>query len=239
MTERALITLAGASFGYAGRSVVSGVELDVRPGSFIGILGANGSGKTTLLRGILRLLPPLAGSVVVRGSLGYVPQRERLDPVYPITVEEVVHTGAYGRLSGWRGLGRAERELALDALERVNLVERRRQLFSSLSGGQRQRALIARALVARPDVLVLDEPTSGVDRPSQELVLDLITRLNADENLAVLLVSHQLAMLRTVREVAWVAEGTVRRGTSEEMLRPQALEELFGTSFTELSGGGA
>src|SRR5262245_12698048 len=119
----ALITLRGAAFGYGGRAVVRGVDLTIEPGAFLGIVGPNGAGKTTLFRGILGLVPPLEGSVE-RGStaLGYVPQREELDPVYPLSVEEVVHMGAYGRLSGWRGLARAERTAASDALRRVGML---------------------------------------------------------------------------------------------------------------------
>jgi ABC-type Mn2+/Zn2+ transport system ATPase subunit len=222
----ALITLRGAAFGYGGRAVVRGVDLVVERGALIGIAGPNGAGKTTLFRGILGLLPPLEGSVE-RGAtaLGYVPQREALDPVYPLSVEEVVHMGAYGRLRGWRALARGERDAARDALQRVGLLERARDPFAALSGGQRQRALIARALLMRPQVLLLDEPTSGVDRAAQALVLDVLTRLAREESLAVLLVSHQLrSMRRAVDDALWVADGRVVRGPAAELLDPAALD---------------
>lgn len=160
--------------------------------------------------------------------MGYVPQREALDPVFPVTAEEVVQMGAYGRLAGWRGLRAEERELARACLERVDLLQKKDDLFSSLSGGQRQRALIARALMTGPQVLLLDEPTSGVDRPTQELVLELLTRLNDEDELAILIVSHQIAMTRTVREVLWVDEGGVRSGAAEEMLQTEQLDAFFG-----------
>lgn len=204
-----MLQLRGASFGYDGRIVLRGIDLQVDPGDLIGIAGPNGSGKTTLFRGILGLIPPLAGSVE-RGDarLGYVPQQEALDPVFPITAEEVVRTGGYGRLRGLRMLGRTERELARACLERVGMSPQARQRFSSLSGGQRQRVLIARALMMRPSLLLLDEPTSGVDRAAEHAIVELVLDLNRKESLAVLIVSHQLDTLRRLaRRILWVEDG--------------------------------
>jgi len=210
--HKSLVSIRGASFGYGTRAVVEGVDLEVGAGAFVGVLGPNGAGKTTLLRGLLGLAPPLAGRVERRAVFGYVPQRETLDPVYPLTVEEVVRMGAFGRLFGWRRLDRDDRRLAKESLARVGLTERRKQRFASLSGGQRQRALIARALVARPTVLVLDEPTSGVDAPTQERMVELLTRLNDEDELAIVLVSHQGSITRVVRDVLWVEGGRTHAG---------------------------
>ncbi len=229
-----LLELEGVDLGYGGEPVLRGVDLVVATGDFLGILGPNGAGKTTLFRGLLGLVPPLAGRVHrAPVPIGYVPQRESLDAIFPVTVEEVVHMGAYGRLRGLRRLGREERELARRCLQRVGLVERARQPFSALSGGQRQRALIARALMEQPRLLLLDEPTSGVDRDAEQRILDLLRELHADGGLAVLLVSHDLALVRSVvDEVLWVADGRVRRGTPGEILRPEVLGG-------RLLGGGA
>ena len=215
-----LISLRDASFGYDGRAVVRGVDLDVLPGQLLGISGPNGSGKTTLFRGILGLLPPLAGEVTRRPgtALGYVPQREHLDGVFPLTVEELVRMGAYGRLRGLRILSRREKSLARECLERVGLSEQSHRQFSALSGGQRQRALIARALMAKPDVILLDEPTNGVDRESARQILVLLEAL-MEAGTSVLLVAHQHGFLRQIaREILWVAGGHVRRGPTSELL---------------------
>lgn len=223
-----LLRLEGAAFGYGARTVVAGVDLVVRSGDFLGIVGPNGSGKTTLFRGMLGLIRPRAGTVLrFARSIGYVPQRDTLDPIYPLTVREVVEMGAYARLRGLRRLGRADRELAVGWLERVGLSEHAQAQFASLSGGQRQRALIARALLAAPQLLLLDEPTSGVDERASIRIVELLRELNA-EGLAVLLVSHQLALVReSVREVLWVGDGRVRRGPPEDLLRTQVLTRLF------------
>jgi len=225
----ALIELADASFGYGRTPVLRGVDLAVHPGAFLGIVGANGSGKTTLLRGMLGLVAHTSGRVELRThAIGYVPQRETLDAIYPLAVEEVVRMGAYGRLRGLRRLGSNERRRARAALERVGLHGRRRELFASLSGGQRQRALIARALVVEPDVLLLDEPTSGVDARASERILGLLAEL-AREGLAVLIVSHQLAILRAaVDEVLWIRGGSVSRLDASALEEGGALAELMG-----------
>jgi len=234
----ALITAERAAFGYHKVPVVIGVDLAVERGDFLGIVGPNGAGKTTLFRGLLGLVSPLAGRVLrSTRAVGYVPQRETLDPIYPVTVEEVVHMGAFGELRGWRGLTRETREHARACLEKVGLYERRASAFSSLSGGQRQRVLIARALMVEPEVLLLDEPTSGVDRAAQARILELLVELNRSRGMAVLLVSHQLSMVReTVQRVLWVAEGRVRLGSAAEMLAPENLDRLYGATGSALAG---
>ncbi len=225
----ALIELAGVAFGYGGRPVIAGVDLTVEPGKLLGIAGPNGAGKTTLFRGVLGLIPPLEGRVERRTkALGYVPQRESLDPLYPMTVLELVHTGAYGRLRGWRRLAPEDRDLALRSLEQVGLLERAGTPFASLSDGQRQRALVARALLEQPEVLVLDEPTSGVDSRAAQAIVQLLEELATEQRLAILLVSHEIALLeRAAGELFWVEGGRVRLASAEELLAAQRVGRLF------------
>jgi len=226
-SKPALVELRGASFGYGRKAVLKNVDLTVEAGAFLGVFGPNGSGKTTLFRGILGLIQPLAGTVVrSTAAIGYVPQREQLAPVYPLTVEEVVHMGAYGRLHGLRRLPATARARADRWLEHVGLAHKRRALFASLSGGQRQRALIARSLMAHPELVVLDEPTSGVDREAEQRILELLRGLN-DEGLAILLVSHQVDVVRaSIKDAVWVDDGRVRRGTLDRILPPRTVPEL-------------
>lgn len=148
-----------------------------------------------------------------------MPQRESLDAIFPLSVEEVVQMGAYGRLSGLRLLSKVERARADAQLQRVGLKDRAKDPFSRLSGGQRQRVLIARALMSTPRLLVLDEPTSGVDHETELRLLELLRTLCAEDGMGVLLVSHHLALLRqNVTEVLLVDSGRVERGASLAMI---------------------
>ena len=226
--------LEGCSFGYASVPVLTGVDLEVAPGDFVGIVGPNGAGKTTLLRGLLGLLPPSAGRVRRDGiEFGYVPQRDSLDSVFPVSVGEVVEMGCYGADAKPTGGRRALSEHVRASLELVRLEDRAGARFSSLSGGQRQRVLLARALVSRPNFLVLDEPTSGVDQPTLELLLEVLLRLNREEGLAIWLVSHQLELLRSVQRVAWVADGSVVLGAADSPEVRARVGALFGALVTE------
>jgi len=182
--------------------VLDGVSLAVHAGEFAALAGPNGSGKSTLLRILLGLLTPQAGTVTTFGvapgalrdrwRVGYVPQRPRIAPDLPATVEEVVAAGRLAKQGWWRPRRSADRAAVDHALESVALTDQRRKRLTELSGGQQQRALIAKALAAEPDLLVLDEPIAGVDVESQRLFRDSLVHLVDEHAAAVLLVSHEL-----------------------------------------------
>jgi manganese/iron transport system ATP-binding protein len=156
--------------------------------------------------------------------LGYVPQRESLDQTFPLTVFEVVLMGTYARLSALRRVGRHERALAARSLELVGLASLANDRFASLSGGQTQRVLIARALAAEPRFLLLDEPTAGVDAEATAAIMGVLRRLNREQELTVLIVTHQLKMLEGLASaVFWVQDGRVRRRRLEEVSMAAAI----------------
>jgi ABC-type Mn2+/Zn2+ transport system ATPase subunit len=219
-----LLRLRDVCLGYGHRPVLEHVSLEIQRGEFVALLGANGSGKTTLLRGIVGLIPVTKGTLEydfdrATSPLGYVPQRESLDPTFPLTVFEVVLMGTYARLPPWRRVGRRERRRASQALDLVGLGTIAQQRFASLSGGQTQRALIARALAAEPSFLLLDEPTAGVDAEATATIMAVLSRLNREEGLTVLLVTHQLRMLQGLASaVFWVQDGRVARRRVEDLM---------------------
>jgi manganese/iron transport system ATP-binding protein len=229
-----LITLHDVSLGYDGRVVLEHLSFAVEYGECLALVGPNGAGKTTLLRGILGLIPVLAGQIEYgfdrsTSPPGYVPQRDTLDPIFPLTVFEVVLMGTYGRLALLRPVGRRQRQLAAHCLERVGLADLADQPFWALSGGQKQRVLIARALAVEPTLLLLDEPTAGVDPGAATAIMDLLARLNRDQGLTVVLVSHHLRLVRSlVRSVLWVEDGGASKGTAEVMLAPERIMDVFG-----------
>ena len=204
-----------ADFGYEGRPVVHGASLVVRPDEFVVLLGSNGSGKTTLLRGLLGFLPPLAGRVERRPDLriGYVPQRETLDPLYPLSAYQVARTGSWRDLPFWRLAGARERSRTRAALEACQASDFASRRYAELSGGQRQRVLLARALATEPELLLLDEPTAGVDPEAERGILDLLRELRDARGLSVWMVTHHVQALggRADRTVV-VSDGEVHMG---------------------------
>lgn len=226
-----LIRFEGASLGYGSQTILRDLDLTVQPGDFLGIVGPNGSGKTTILRGILGLLEPTTGQMVRDDDLhfGYVPQRQTVDLLFPLSVEEVVLMGRYRRI-GWGRRPRPEdRRAARDCLESAGVGELATRQFRHLSGGQKQRTLIARALVSEPDVLVLDEPTSGMDLGGETAVMSLLEGLHRERSLTILMVSHQLnTLVRWVRQLGFLHRGHLVTGPLEEVLTDHALQELYG-----------
>ncbi len=245
--QQELLQLQSAAFGYGQRPVISGVDLCVRRGDFLGIVGPNGAGKTTLLRGMIGQLKPLQGTVRLAAfsgrsptssgrspkssgrspTLGYVPQIQVLDPIFPVTVAEVVAMSAYPRLPRLRRMAPAERAFLAECLDRVGMTAVGGRLFADLSAGQKQRVLIARALMARPDLLLLDEPTSGVDQAAEASVMQLLVDLNR-RGLAIVLICHEMDTIRdNVRDVIWVNRGRIEKGSVDEMLSPSQINEHF------------
>ncbi|MGC4855128.1 metal ABC transporter ATP-binding protein [Micromonospora sp. DT4] len=202
-----VITVEHGAVGYDGRPVLRDVSLTVTAGEVVAVLGANGSGKSTLIRAILGLVPLGAGSITLFDRplrqfrqwrrIGYVPQRLGAGGGVPATVREVVASGRLARRGILRPPGAADRAAVDAALRAVGLADRATDPVSTLSGGQQQRTLIARALAGQPELLILDEPTAGVDAASQEAFAGALRDFVADGG-TVLLVAHELGPLRPV-----------------------------------------
>ena len=219
--------------GYGGRPVVQGVTFDVEPGQRIGVLGPNGGGKSTLFRALLGELPVLDGTLHAPHRLGLVPQTERSRLDYPVTALDVALMGTLSRVAWWRPTGRRERSFALHALGRVGLRELAGEQFGKLSGGQRQRVLVARALVQDAPLLLLDEPFSGVDRPSAELLERLLDDLGA-EGRGVLVATHDLEQARRWDRVLCLNRRQIAFGPPEETLTRPVLEQTYGAEIVPL-----
>jgi len=238
MPGDALIEARGLATGYEDKPAISAVSFALRPGERMALLGPNGGGKTTLLRALLGELPPLAGESRVGVRCGIVPQTERSQLDYPVSALDVATMGALSRLPWWRRPGRRERERASEALERVGLGALAGETFGKLSGGQRQRVLIARALVQDARVLLLDEPFSGLDRPSSERLEELMGAL-CEEGRAVVLATHDLDQARRSDSVLCLNHRQIAAGPPEETLGVEVLEATYGGSIVELPGSGA
>ncbi|HUI06323.1 MAG TPA: metal ABC transporter ATP-binding protein [Verrucomicrobiae bacterium] len=232
--SEALITFENLSIGYNNQPVLTGISLAIARASFTSILGTNGSGKSTMLKTLLGLIPPVAGRIQFAMDadappiFGYVPQSINLDPLYPFTGFDVALMGAFGRVGPGRFLPSSERAFTHQCLAAAGADEFAHQRFAELSGGQKQRVLIARALVTRPNVLVLDEPTAGVDARATHAVLEFISRVHDEKQMTILLVTHDLPIVRDhAQEVIWLHQGRVLHGPVSELLSPERLAEIF------------
>ena len=226
-----LVHFDHATLGYGRRVVLSDLSFDIPPGDFLGLVGPNGAGKTTILRAILGTLEPISGTVELAPGLrfGYVPQRDSVDYGFPLKVIDVVMMGRYDRIGVGRRPSRQDRELACDALAQVGIVDLADRQLGALSGGQKQRTLIARALVGEPNILVLDEPTNGMDLVSTTQILSLVRELHERQNITVLMVSHALnEVANYVSRIALVLEGSFRIGTVDEIMNEHTLSGMYG-----------
>ncbi len=235
-TQPVLMKLEGLSIGYHGKALIEGIDLELRQGDFLGIVGPNGGGKTTFKRTQLGLLAPVAGRLErnsPRGGklhFGYVIQREQLDRIFPLRAFDVVLMGRYGRVGLGRRPGREDHKRCEEAMERVGISRLAGRLFRDLSGGEQQRTLIARALAGEPDVLALDEPTNGMDLPSEGATMDLVAELHA-QGMTIVMVSHVLyTLLNYARSMAYVSkdDGMFRVGHMDEMLHEDVMSQLYG-----------
>jgi len=229
-----LIRLERAVIGYR-TPLLPPINLTVRASSTLGVLGPNGAGKTALLKALLGLLPLLGGRRVLplgrTPRVGYVPQRDRLDMSWPLSVLDVVLMGRAPLVGPMRRYGARDRDAARAAMNEIGIGDLADRPLYALSGGQHQKVLIARAIAAEPELLVLDEPTSAMDPAAERVLLDLVARLKSAHDLSVVLVTHQLtAIPGFADEVALVdrERALFEVGPAEEMLDPEKLGRLYG-----------
>ena len=231
--SQALIEFDHVTLGYGHHVILRDVNLAVAPGDFLGIVGPNGAGKTTLLKALLGTLRPLSGRLTSKaqaGTFGYVPQREAVDETFPLTVREMIMMGRFARIGLLRGPRPADHSVVAAAAAHVGIEDLFDRRYRTLSGGQKQRTLIGRALAAEPSVLVLDEPTNGMDLPAEKAMMDLVLHLHVQDKLTVIMVSHLLNVVASyVRRLAIVGDGNVEVGPVESMLTAEKLSALYRT----------
>jgi zinc/manganese transport system ATP-binding protein len=232
-----ILTVQGVDVRLSGRTILDGVSFRIAPGQFTGLIGSNGAGKTTLFRVILGLQAVSAGRVLVDGRehgqrhrlIGYVPQKFLLDPDIPLRARDLVGLGIDAHRLGLPWPSRTRRALVQEMLEAVDAAGFADTRVGQLSGGEQQRVLIAHALIARPKLLLLDEPLANLDLGSAQEVVTLLARIAREQQTAVFISAHEINPLLPVMDrVVYLASGRAVSGTTEEVVRADVLSKLYG-----------
>lgn len=226
---------------YNGRIILKTIYLQCFPGEILGIVGPNGGGKTTLLKVILGTVQPARGSVKLFGQkpgkqgrleVGYLPQISQADLSFPVTVLDVVLMGLYSRIGIIRRLKRKNREEAMELLSQVNMAEHAKRPFNVLSGGQQQRINIVRALASKPRLLILDEPSTGVDSVAQEDFYELLARFRDELGISVVMVSHDIGVITAhTDQVACLNVQLHYHGEPDSCFTPEIQQKTFGKNL--------
>lgn len=236
------IQVEGLTFSYDGINIVEDVTFDLKTGDILGIIGPNGGGKSTLLKILLGLLPQYKGTAQVlcrpardhhRGGccIGYVPQRRDIQLNFPVLVEDVAEMGFYTRAKILRKITAEEKRFVQEMLERVGMAAQSKSSLGELSGGQQQRVFIARALVSRPKLLFLDEPTTGIDPKGQHQFLELISSLRDEMGLTILIVSHDLRVVATCADTVICLNKTLHCHASPDVINKDVLLKTYSCDF--------
>jgi zinc transport system ATP-binding protein len=224
--------------------VLESINLELLSGDFLGIIGPNGGGKSTLLKAVLGLIKPDRGEISVfglpparaRNRIGYVPQKTVFDRSFPVKVRDVVLMGRYSRIGLWHRYGPEDRNCALLALKAVGMADRAEREIGALSGGEQQRVFVARSLVSDPDLLLLDEPTAGIDSAQQTEFYELLSHLNRDLGKAIVLVSHDLTAVSTyVSKIACLNQRLYYHSSRE--LSNEDIEKAYGCPVEMIAHG--
>ena len=229
-----LLKCEHVDFGYENQDAVIDVSLEVSTGDYICIVGENGSGKSTLMKGILGLLKPTEGKIEIseelkKAGIGYLPQQTAAQKDFPATVFEVVISGCLGKRGNRPFYSPKEKQTALSNLERLGIADLKKSCFRDLSGGQKQRALIARALCATDKLLILDEPITGLDPSAIQDFYNIIRKLNREEQVAILMVSHDMAnIVRQAGKILHLQQKALFLGTVQDYLKSGIGNQFLG-----------
>lgn len=247
MNSSIAIALHDVSVAYGSKMVLNDITLDIEAGEFVGVIGPNGAGKTTLLNAILAMVPLRRGQILVHGrpiaqmrrAVAYMPQREAVDWTFPVVVEDVVLMGRQPRLGFGRHAIRHDRAVVEWALTQVQMLAERRAPIGQLSGGQQQRVFLARALAQEGDLLLLDEPLTGVDATTQETILQLLRDFQRAGR-TVIMTTHDLGVARAFcSKTLFLNHVAVAYGTPAETFTPDILQKTYGGHVVRLSEQGS
>jgi ABC-type Mn2+/Zn2+ transport system ATPase subunit len=242
--DEARLELQDVIVGYNGHTALDSISLEVPQGAQVAVVGPNGAGKSTLFKAIVGLLPLRGGSIKIhnlpighhRHCVGYIPQREEVDWHFPVTVFDVVAMGRFGHTGWMRNLGQRDKQLIQRAMEQMGIAHLGKRAISDLSGGQQQRVFLARTLVQEPHILLMDEPFTGVDAPTQDATLALIDQLKQD-GITVLVATHDLNLAASRFErVLLMNRSVIAYGPPAQVFQPENIRSAFASHALFMDG---
>jgi zinc/manganese transport system ATP-binding protein/zinc transport system ATP-binding protein len=246
MKEQTMIEIKDLSCRYGSNEIFKGVNLKIEKGIFAGIVGPNGSGKTTLIKSMLGVIKPTKGKVYVNGGLvksrppskiGYIPQLEAIEWDFPVTVEQAVMMGRYNKMGIFPWPNKEDKRIVRSVLERLGIIQYINHHIKTLSGGEQQRVFLARALASEPELLILDEPTSGVDLKTQHDILHFLLTLNK-KGITIILITHDLNAVAA--HLPWIIcfnKGIIAQGMPEDVFKPEILKKTYNADVTVVRSG--
>lgn len=238
----AQLTCRDLTLGYEGNPVIEHLSFSVNAGDYLYIVGENGSGKSTLMKALLRLKSPMAGTIETGDGLqadeiGYLPQQTAVQRDFPASVQEIVRSGCLNRCGFRPFYNRAEKQLVQKNMERLDITHLAKRCYRELSGGQQQRVLLARALCATQKMLLLDEPVTGLDPKAQAEMYELIARLNREDGITILMVSHDLeAALQYASHILHIHKTPLFFGTREAYRKSGIAQAFLGEKGENIHG---
>ncbi|MEG2349871.1 MAG: metal ABC transporter ATP-binding protein [Hungatella sp.] len=229
-----LIECSHVDFGYENHNAVTDLTMEVNPGDYLCIVGENGSGKSTLIKGFLGLLKPTKGVLIIseelrRTGIGYLPQQTAAQKDFPATVYEVVISGCLSKRGNRPFYSKTEKKLVLSGMEKLGIVDLQKHAYRELSGGQQQRVLIARALCATNQILILDEPITGLDPAATQEFYHLIKKLNQEEQVTILMVSHDIRnIVAQANKILHLQQKVLFYGTVQDYRKSEIGQKFLG-----------